>query len=448
MLAANSHGLLATTASFRQVEDAFSAEGMVQAYLDFEAGLARAQARVGVIPQEHADTITAACLVSNFDLNALEVGAAHVGYPVVTLVKMLSDACGSKGGDSVHLGATSQDVMDTGLVLVAQKTLLAILPRLDHVCNSLSGLALAHRGTIMAGRSKGQHAAPVTLGFRAAVWLDLINRLTVQLTDATTNAAVLQFGGAVGTLAAHGPNALNVRAALAAELDLAEPDISWHVVRDRLGTLVHTIALTVSGLAKIGQDIAVLSATELGEVSEPRLIGRGSSSTMPQKRNPVLCEALIEAARLVRPNVTTMLEAQIQEFERGLGFAYLERRSVSDSIAILAGATDIIETVIDGLEVVPDAMRRNMENDRLSLMSEAAFKELIPSIGRVEAHKLVTTASSRAKRDGTDLLAAIRAELLELNVEFTFNLLPESHLGEIDAMIDRVVQRVQSRIDH
>lgn len=439
MLGASSPGLLSATAGYRRVADAFSAPGMVQAYLDFEAALARAQMRAGLFPEHVATEIAAVCKVDRFDLEALGADTAHVAYPIVPLVKAIEAACRPEVGKHVHHGATTQDVMDTALLMITKREIKATLARMDTACLVLAELADKYRDTVMAGRSKLQHGAPTTFGFKVAQWLDLLSRRRRLLARAIDESCAVQFGGGVGTLAAHGDAALTVRSFLAQELRLRDPGITWHVQRDRLADIAHAIVLATTAIAKIGQDTALLSITEIGEISESAIHGRGGSSTMPQKRNPILSEALIEAGRLARPNLQAILEAQVHDQDRGLGFAHVERNVLCEATSLLAGSTDVLCELLSSIMVNPEAMRDNIDADHGTIVAEAAFKQLIKHLGRYNAHSVVSKASEIAGRGGTTFAAALLCELETLAPGLTLDLVPEKHVGDTADMIDWVI---------
>ncbi len=445
MLGAASPGLLSATSGYARVAKAFSAPGMVQAYLDFEAALARAQSRAGLFPEQVAEEIASVCVVDRFDLEKLDADAAHVAYPIVPLVKAIEAACGPETGKYAHHGATTQDVMDTALVLITKREAETTLATLDSACDTLAKIADEHRGTVMAGRSKLQHGAPTTFGFKVAQWLDLLSRRRALLARTLDECCAVQFGGGVGSLAAHGDGSLAVRGYLAEALGLRDPGITWHVQRDRLADIAHALVLTVTAIAKIGQDIAFLSTTEIGEVREGSANGRGGSSTMPQKRNPILSEALVEAARLARPQVQAILEAQVHDQERGLGFAHVERQVLYETAALLAGSADVLCDLLGNMVVDANAMLKNIDADCGAIMAEAAFKQLIQHLGRYKAHSLVSAASEQAAEGNGAFDAALLAELKSIAPHLKFDFEPKTHLGSASQMIDEVVNAYRTR---
>lgn len=359
-LAATAPGLLGESAGYRRAQGHFDEAATVGAYLEFEAALARVEGDLGVIPAAAGRAIGRVRrddLDDLIDMDALRRGSAAVGYPIVTLVALLAERAGDHGR-WVHYGATTQDVMDTGQVLQLRRALSEVLDDLAGVEACLADLCRAHRRTPMVGRSKLQHAIPISFGYKAAVWLDQLARTNRELARAMVEASVLQFGGAAGTLAALRGRGMAVRRGLARELGLNEADISWHVSRDRMARLGFAIAATLAALGKIAGDIAFLASTEVGELREPLASGRGGSSTMPQKRNSVLCEAIIEAARGARHVPGDILDAMAQEQERGIGHGYRERGLLCDATLCLAGAASVAGELLRGLEVDTDRMGR------------------------------------------------------------------------------------------
>jgi len=437
-------GLITGTAGWQRSMAEFGEAGTVEAYLEFERALARAQRRAGLVPEGAARAIGTTCRMDRLDLDRLRAGALTVGYPIVALVAEAAsavDALSVDAGRWVHFGATSQDVMDTALVLQIRRLRDPLLVSLDRSLTHLGALAQTHMGAVMSGRSKLQHAAPVSFGYRAAVWLDQLRRCRDGLASTFDACAVVQFGGAVGTLAALGRQGLAVRALLAEELALAEPAITWHVSRDRFAALVQALALTCAGLGKIALDTSQLMATEIAELREPYAPGRGSSSTMPQKRNPVLCEAILEAARETRQAPAKMLEAMLQDHERATGLCYLERRAVADTLAQAAGAADLTADLLAGLQVDAARMRTNIDLTGGLMMAEAAMIVLADRLGRHEAHHLVQDACRRAEAEGRPLLDLLQEDLPELRDDLAGAFAPESYLGAQEDMIGRVLGR-------
>jgi 3-carboxy-cis,cis-muconate cycloisomerase len=437
-------GLLCATDAQRAVQAVFCETGTIRAYLDVERALARALARADLVPPAASDAIAAACTIDRIDPAALRRDAARVGYPIVPLVEQLVAAAGD-AGRWVHLGATTQDVMDTALVLQIRSALPCVQAPLDRICELLRNVADRHRHTLMAGRSKLQHALPITLGYKAAVWLDQVDRRRSALQLAGARSGVVQFGGAVGTLAALGDAGTAVRAFLGDELGLAVPEMTWHVSRDRLADLVHALATVNAGLGKIALDVAHLMSTEVDELREPFAVGRGTSSTMPQKRNPVLSEAILEAAHASREAPSQMLSAMLQDHERATGSSYVERRAVANALMLAAGAGELTAQLLEGLEVNSGRMRSNLGLTNGQMMAESAMMLAARTVGRLEGHRVLHRACLQACASGRPLRDVL-LELCELDgAELDVALDPARYLGTSDAMIDAVLARTETK---
>ncbi|WP_306132129.1 3-carboxy-cis,cis-muconate cycloisomerase [Roseivivax marinus] len=419
-----------------------SADAFVDACVTTEAALARAQARLGIIPKEAAEGISAAAETLELDRERLAHETAVVGYPILPLVEQMSAACGP-AGKHLHWGATTQDIMDTATVLQLRGGLDLIERRLDAVRDALATLARDHRDTVLAGRTHLQHALPVTFGWKAAVWLSALDRHKERLAQVRPRLLVVQFSGASGTLASLGDRGLEVQAELAAELDLGVPDITWHAMRDSVAEAVQLMALIGGSLGKIACDVSVMMTTEVGEVSEPFARHRGASSTMPQKQNPISCELILAAARLLRNHATTMLDAMIHDFERATGPWHLEWSAVPEGFALASGALAQAEFLLSGLQVRPDAMARNLASTRGLIVAEAVMMALAPHTGRTEAHDIVYRCCRAAIAGDTTLLEALaqddevtahldRARLETLTA-------PENYLGTAGEMVDRLL---------
>jgi 3-carboxy-cis,cis-muconate cycloisomerase len=429
----------------------FDDRARLQGMLDFEAALARAEAKVGLIPSEAAEEITAKADVARFDLAAIGEGTELVGYPIVPLVKALSEACAGDAGRWVHWGATTQDIIDTALVLQLQGALDLIRADLDGTQAALSDLARRYRDTPMAGRTHAQHALPITFGFKCALWLAPLQRHFERLARLRREIAVVQFGGAVGTLASLGADGIRVMEALAAELGLRAPPIAWHVGRDGLAEALSFLGLLTGSLAKIATDVALLMQAEIGEVAEPYQEGRGGSSTMPQKRNPIACEFILACAKNVRELVPVMLDAMVQDHERATGPWHAEWIALPQAFALTAGALHHARAMLEGLIVDPDRMRRNLDITRGMISAEAVMMALAPHVGREDAHHLVAAACDRALAHERHLLEELQADAAvtaHLPPQRLAELLdPRNYTGLAGAFVDRVLARAPGKSD-
>src|SRR5450631_2860506 len=387
---------LATTEALAEV---FSDESVLQAMLDFEAALARAEAKLGIIPQTAADAITVAAKADAFDTAALSRETLRAGTPAIPLVKALTEKVRESNAAAagfVHWGATSQDSADTALVLLlkrAQPILEADLKRLE---KALQHLAQQHGKTVMLGRTLMQPAPPVTFGLKAASWLGAMRRGRNNLSASFVEATVVQFGGASGTLASLGAQGIAVGQELAAQLGLGFPDAPWHTQRERLAAVVCACGTVAGSLGKVARDISLLMQAEIAEVAEPGGQGRGGSSTMPHKRNPIGCALTLAAAQRAPGLVATFLSTMVQEHERGVGGWQAEWPTVASLIQATGLAAASMAEVAEGLTVDAARMRINLDATRGVIFAEKAAMLLAGKIGRDVAHKVLEDAARRS----------------------------------------------------
>jgi 3-carboxy-cis,cis-muconate cycloisomerase len=420
----------------------FEDEALVRRYLEVEAALAQAQAKLGVIPTEAARAIAAAARSVRIDLDRLRRETVTAGYPIIALVRQLAEAAG-EAGRYVHWGATTQDIMDTATALQLRAALDLVAAEIEALRGILARIARTHRDTPMAGRTHLQQALPVTFGYKAAVWLSMLDRHAERLTQLRPRVEMGQFGGAAGTLASLGDRGLAVQAAFCAELGLAVPPITWHVARD--GIAVALVGLITASLAKIATDVALMMATEFGgEVMEPFVPGRGASSTMPQKRNPISCELILATAKAVRQLVALGLDAMVADFERATGPWHLEWLAVPEAFILAAGCLAQARFMLAGLEVHPDRMRANLALSRGLIVAEAVMMAAAPALGRQRAHELVYAACREALARGVPLAEALEAfpqvvEALGGAAAVAAHCDPGNYLGLAPAMVDRML---------
>jgi len=343
----------------------------------------------------------------------------------------------------VHLGATSQDAMDTGLVLQLRRLSAGLSRDLGRLCKALARLASAHRETILPGRTWLQQAPPVTFGLKAAGWLDAVERHAARLADLLPRTLVLQFGGASGTLASLGGRGLEVAEALSRELDLPLPALPWHAHRDRLAELGGFLGILAGTLGKIGRDVSLLMQTEVSEAFEPAGVGRGVSSAMPQKRNPVASSVALAAAARAPGLVAILLSAMTQEHERGLGGWQAEWETLPELAALVAGSLAAVAEAAEGLEIDAARMRANLAAQGGVALAEAASSALAQRIGRPQAHEIVARASRRAletQRTLLETLAADPAVTAHLSpADLAAALEPRAYLGMASTFVDRVL---------
>ena len=426
----------------------FSDDAQIAAYVRAEIALAVAEGETGVIPREAADTIAQKAASVTLDRDALKHDTENVGYPIVGLVRQLSRGLG-EAGRYLHWGATTQDIMDTAAVLQARDAVALIEADLAAVMDELARLAREYRDTPMAGRTHLQQALPITFGHKAAVWLSSLQRLAERLAQAKPRALQAQFGGAVGTLASLGDKGLAVRAAYARALGLAEPDITWHVARDGLVELVQVLATICGALGKIGYDVMILMATEIGEVFEPFSSHRGASSTMPQKRNPISSEILLANARMSRDAAALMLDSMVQDLERATGPWHGEWLALPQACLLAGGSLAQAKFMLAGLIVEPAAMKRNLDSTRGLIVAEAVMMGLAPALGRQTAHDEVYAACrDAAERRDALLDALLRRSVISSALpreQLAALCEPANYLGTAGVMVDRVLARHAGR---
>lgn len=424
------------------VADATSQRAWLQAMLDVEAALAAAEAETGIVPRSAADAIAAVCDADRFDAGALVRDGRDSGSPVVPLVRALAAELPDDAAHYVHWGATSQDVMDSAAMLVARRTLGIVDAELHGVARACTRLADEHRTTPMAGRTLLQQALPLTFGLKAAGWLADVQRARERLAAVPLDA---QLGGAAGTLASLGGDGIRVLHSFAERLRLGEPVLPWHTARVRIGELGSALALVAGALENVAIDLTLLAQTEVGEVSEASDGGRGGSSTLPHKRNPVGAVRCAACARLARGAATSMLGSMPQEHERAAGAWQAEWPALSDALALTGGAADALREALDGLEVHPERMRRNLAQTGGLLMAESVTMAMAPRLGRAEAARVVAAASRRASETGRPLrdeLAGDRVAREHLDPDALERALdPLAYLGSAEAFVDRALAR-------
>jgi 3-carboxy-cis,cis-muconate cycloisomerase len=429
-----------STEAMRRV---FSDENRVQKYLDIEAALAKVQARLGIIPREAAEEIVKHCQAAEYDFALLKKQTERIGYPVLPVVQQLVKKCANGVGEWCHWGATTQDITDTATVLQIREALDLVESEIKAISKALAGLAKKYRDTPMAGRSNLQQAVPITFGFKAATLLSGFDRHLQRLKELRPRVLVGEFGGAAGTLASLGKDGLKVQEGLMKELGLGQPAIAWHTMRDAIAETGCFLGLVTGTLGKIATDVKLMMQTEVEEVYEPFAEGRGSSSTMPQKRNPISCNYIVACTSMVRQNVAALLDAMVEDHERSTGPWEIEWISVPEIFCLAAGALNQARFLMEGLEVDPARMRANLDLTRGLIVSEAVMMGLGPSLGRQRAHDLVYDICRKtitAKESFLDLLAADPDIAKHMKRDELAKLVdPSNYLGVAGEMIDRVL---------
>ena len=426
------------------MRDVWSDRSRVQYYLDFEKALAITQAYLGVIPTEAAEEISLHCNVDEIDFAKLKTATEHIGYPVLPVVQQLTALCKDDLGQWCHWGATTQDITDTATVLQIRSAFELIELEMKAVSESLSRLARDHRNTPMIGRSNLQQAVPLTFGYKAAVWLAGVDRHIQRLDQLRRRVLLGEFGGAVGTLASLGEQGLPVQQGVMERLGLIPPLISWHTMRDTIAEVGCFLGILCGLLDKIASDVKVMMMTELNEVQEPAGGGgRGASSTMPQKRNPISCAYITACSSVVRQHTASLLSAMNADFERATGTWEIEWLVLPEMFCLSAGALAQAKYLLSGLVVHPENMKKNLQLTDGLINTEAIMMALGPKMGRGKAHDrlaAISIAVSQGKGRLIDLLSN-DPEIVQILDRSAIERLmePTNYLGNSGAMVDRVL---------
>ena len=428
------------------MRDVFSDYALIGRYAEVEIALARAEARCGVIPTEAAEEIAKRTDISALDFDLLREETDIVGYPILPLVHQLAKQCGD-AGRYVHWGATTQDIMDTAVILQVRDGLKIIEDDINALRGILADLSRRYRDTPMAGRTHLQQALPVTFGYKTAIWLAMFDRHAERLEQLKPRVLVGEFAGAAGTLASLGSKGLEVQRTLCEELGLGVPVSTWHVARDGLAEVVNFFGLVTGSLGKIALDIMIMASTEFAEVYEPFVKGRGASSTMPQKRNPISSELMLAASKGVRQHAGLMLDAMVQDFERATGPWHAEWMAIPESFLLTASALHQAKFALSGLIVDDRKMAQNLDISRGLIVAEAVMMGLAPQVGRQQAHDIVYDACRMANEKGMTLADALSADpQVSARIDrATIDRLtsPGNYLGLAPEMVDRVLGSVR-----
>ncbi|KAJ5678292.1 uncharacterized protein N7477_003925 [Penicillium maclennaniae] len=428
-----------------EIRKVFDDEAYIRRCVDAEAALARAQSLCNVIPSEIGALVTQRVKESKLDLERLRHETEIVGYPILPLVRQLSAICGEEAGKYVHWGATTQDIMDLASVLQMKEGLDIVERLLKDVIKTLRELSEKYRDTPMAGRTHLQHALPVTFGYKCAVWLSGFQRHLQRLEQLRERTLLVQFGGAAGSLASlgSGDDGLRVRKALAKELGLNDPSITWHVARDGVAEIANFLALMGGSMGKVALDVMIMSSNELSEVSEPFVPHRGASSTMPQKRNPISSEVILAASKILRSNAGLVLDGMVADFERASGPWHLEWVAVPESFVIAVGALSQTHFALSGLSVNTGQMLENLHSTKGLIVGEAVMMGMAPHVGRQRAHDIVYEAckeSIERKRTLLECLMEKEEVTSKMSQERLAQLCdPVNYLGASSRMVDDVL---------
>lgn len=425
-----------------RMREVFSDYALISRYAEVEIALAKAEARCGVIPADAAEEIAKRTDIAALDFELLRHETDIVGYPILPLVHQMSKQCG-EAGRYVHWGATTQDIMDTAVILQVRAGLEVIEQDIAELRKILADLSKRYRDTPMAGRTHLQQALPVTFGYKCAIWLAMFDRHAERLEQLKPRVLVGEFAGAAGTLASLGDKGLEVQKALCEELGLGVPVSTWHVARDGLAEVVNFFGLVTGSLGKIALDVMIMASTEFAEVYEPFVKGRGASSTMPQKRNPISSELMLAAAKGVRQHAGLMLDATIQDFERATGPWHAEWMAIPESFVLTAGALHQAKFALGGLIVDEAQMGKNLDISRGLIVAEAVMMGLAPQIGRQDAHDVVYDACRVANEKHISLAESLAADpkIASRIDRATIDRLtsPRNYLGLAPEMVDRVL---------
>jgi len=425
-----------------QMRAVFDDRELIRKYVQVEVALAKAEARCGVIPQAAAKEIAECCNADTLDFDLLRQETEIVGYPILPLVHQIAKQAGASGG-YVHWGATTQDIMDSAVALQLRDGLDIVEADIKALRSILAGLARRYRDTPMAGRTHLQQALPVTFGYKCAIWLDMFDRHAQRLAEARPRVLVGQFAGAAGTLASLGGKGLEVQKAMMQELGLGIPVSTWHVARDGFAEAINLLGLITGSLGKIAYDVMIMASNEFGELYEPFVKGRGASSTMPQKRNPISSELMLACAKGVRQSAGLMLDAMVQDLERATGPWHAEWIAIPEAFILAAGALHQARFMLGGLIVDEAAMARNLDMTKGLIVAEAVMMGLAPTIGRQEAHDVVYDACRIVNEKGgrlADVLNAMPDVSSRLDPKLIERLTdPANYLGMAPQMVDQVL---------
>lgn len=428
-----------------QMRSIFSDDARLQAWIDTEIALAKAQEQLNIIPEGIAQIIAEKAKIKDLDLVEMKETFDKVGFPILPFVKQVNKCCGAEAARWIHFGATTQDILDTGMVIQMKKGLSCIEQQLADINRALVSLVEEHRETVMSGRTFQQLAAPITFGYKAAIWLDEVQRHQERLQQLKERLLVGQCAGAVGTFATLGKRGVEVQELMMEELGLSAPKITWHTARDRWGELISNFAGIGATFAKIANEVAILMRSEVGELSEPFEVGRGASTTLPQKRNPISCEPIIAIAPKLRELSSMQFTAMIQEHERGVGQMNMEWILIPEAFVYLSGSLKHSHFILENLLVGKENMKKNLGLHGGLIMSEAVMMGLAPILGKAEAHHLVYEAASNAfenkisLKESLMLNETVMKSVTEEELDRLLN--PINYTGICNSMIDQVLKK-------
>jgi adenylosuccinate lyase len=429
--------------STEKMRTIFSDENMVQKWLDTEAALARAQAKLGIIPADKAAEICRKAKAELMDFAEMKRQIDKTGHPIVPLLRVLKNACDGDAGEYVHWGATTQDIMDTGMILQVREAFAEISAKNKQLMANLCDLAEKYKSLVMVGRTHGQHALPVTLGFKCAVWAAEVRRNIMRLEDCRGRLFIGQFSGAVGTIASLGAEGMKVQELMLKELGLGVPDITWHTSRDNLAEFISVLGIVTGTAGKIANEVVALQKTEFSELEEPFVMGKVGSSTMPHKRNPMLSENVVALSKMVRSLVPLAQEAMIAEHERDMRGWQTEWDFIGKACCLTDAALKLILYITEDLIVRPQNIERNLYILKGLMLSEAIMMKLGEKIGRQEAHEIVyKTCMEAFAEDAPMKEALLKVDIVAKNFsdkEIDSLLNPHNYTGLAEAFVEKVL---------
>lgn len=430
----------------REAAELFSDEALVRLWCRVEVALAEAQAELGIVSETAVAEIARRMPGVAVDLDRLRLGTERVGYPILPLIELLEEALGPEAGGQLHWGATTQDIMDTAQALQMADLHDIVARDLGALSGALATLADRHRGLAMVGRTHGQHAVPITLGYKFAVWLSEVERHRRRWAEMRPRIAVGQLSGAGGTLASLGPEGLKVRQSMCQRLGLSTPPVTWHTARDGLAEMGSTLGLIAGTCGKLALEVATLQRNEIGELSEGFETGRGSSSTMPQKRNPITSEVMIAQSAFIRHQVPLLTYAMTGIHERATGEWQVEWIVFPELAVMSAGLLQNAISLLKNMVIDEAAIRRNLSLTGGLIVSERVMMALAPHVGRQEAHRIVYRASAEAINRGEPLIDALRStpEIIGRFTEAELRELldPAGYTGNAEAFVDAALEEL------
>jgi adenylosuccinate lyase len=428
----------------------FDDRNLLQKWMDVEAALARAEASVGMIPESAAEEISRKAKAELLDMEAVKRGIDETSHPVVPFLKAYQSVCAGDAGEYIHWGATTQDIMDTGAVLQISDAYDVIQRDVAEIIRILCELARNHKGTLMAGRTHGVHALPITFGFKVAMWVSELHRSRMRLAEARSRILVSSLVGAVGTMNGFGEHALEIQRLVSEDLGLGVPEISWQSSRDRFAEFTALLGILAGSMGRIGKEIINLMKTEVDELEEPFHHGKVGSSTMPHKRNPMICQAVVAVSRIVRSHVALAMEVMMSDHERDMSAWQAEWEFLPEACTLTGAILGQMKFVLANLIVKPHKMQKNLDALGGLILSEAVMLRLGEFMGRQTAHDVVYDISMEAFEKGTPfraLLAEDEKVSAHLSKEEIEGLLdPASYVIHCGTLVDRVIAASESDI--